>query len=201
MLVPVFCSSYFPSIEYLQSCLQFAEIQLECFENYPKQTLRNRCFILSPNGVQCLTVPVQHNGGNKILMKDVKINYEEEWQRQHWRSLEAAYNRSAFFEFYRDDLETIFFRRYDFLIDLNENLFLWMMKKLKHNIIIKRTEMFTDESSFQFLSERKNNAISSVSQKTKPYLQVFAYKFGFAENLSGLDLLFNTGNASIEHLK
>lgn len=201
MLSPVFCTSYFPSIEYLQGCLQFQQIEIEYWENYPKQTLRNRCFIISPNGVQCLTVPVKHTSGVKILMKDVKISYDAPWQRQHWRSLEAAYNRSAFFEFYRDELEKKLFAQHTFLVDLNESLFLWLMQKLKHSITNRHTETFIEASSFQFLSDKKYNAVQSSSPKSKSYPQVFAYKFGFVQNLSALDLIFNTGNSAAVYLK
>ena len=201
MSIPVFCTSYFPSIEYLQYCFQYEEIQIEHFECYQKQSLRNRCFILSPNGIQCLTVPVQHIGGKKILIKDVKISYDESWQQQHWRTLEAAYNRSAFFEFYRDELEKLFFYHHHYLIDLNQSLFLWMMQKLKHSITIHRTETFIEDQSFQYLTNKKNNVADSSSPKQKPYPQVFASKFGFIQNLSGLDVLFNTGNAASAYLK
>jgi len=192
MSTPIFCTSYFPSIEYLHCCTQFQQIEIEQWEQYPKQTVRNRCFILSPNGVQCLTVPVKHKSGSKTLIKDIKISYDEKWQQQHWRSLEAAYNRSAFFEFYKDDLSIVFLKQHEFLIDLNDDIFHWMMKKFKHSITIKRTESFNLNSSFQNLSNRKNNFLSLTSPKAKPYPQVFTNKFGFVENLSGLDWLFNT---------
>ena len=192
MTAPIFSTSYFPSIEYLKTCLQFDHIQIEQHENYPKQTLRNRCFILSPNGVQCLTVPVQHSGGKKILTRDVKISYEADWQQQHWRSLEAAYNRSAYFEFYKDDLEKKLFYHHHYLIDLNQSLFLWMMQKLKHSITIQLTDTYMEKSSFQTLINKNNKAAGLSPPNQKPYPQVFASKFGFVPNLSGLDWLFNT---------
>lgn len=201
MTNPIVCTCYFPSIQYLQTCFQFNSIQIEQHENYPKQTLRNRCFILSPNGVQCLTVPVQHASREKTLTKDVKISYDATWQRQHWRSLEAAYNRSAFFEFYKDELSKIFLKHHTYLIDLNESLLIWMTQKLKRTIKIHRTGKFMEESSFQFLSDKKNNTKALAEPIIKSYPQVFATKYGFVPNLSGIDLIFNTGNAASSYLK
>lgn len=200
MSPPVFSTSYFPSIEYLQACFQFEEIQIEHHEYYQKQTLRNRCFILSPNGVQCLTVPVQHTGRKKILIKDVKISYDEHWQRQHWRSLETAYNRSAFFEFYKDELENILMKKNKFLVDLNEKLLLWMMQKLKYHLSINHTNSFIEENLFQYLSDKKNNLVSDSKRELKSYPQVFTSKFGFVPNLSAIDLLFNMGTVAAKFI-
>ncbi len=196
--LPIFPTVYFPSIEYLYHLLQFEKIQIDQHENYQKQTLRNRCYILSPNGIQCLIVPVKHTG-EKMLVKDVKISYDEGWQQQHWRSLEAAYNRSAFFEFYKDELNIILFKKQEFLFDLNEAIFLWVLQKLKSTTISSRSEIYLEEKSFQFLSNKKNTEVSSPIN-LKSYPQVFSSKFGFTKNLSGIDLLFNTGNTARDYL-
>lgn len=188
---PVFSTAYFPPIDYLQQALRHREIFIDQYENYQKQTLRNRCFILSPNGVQMLSVPVQHTGGKKAIIKDIKIEYDQSWQQQHWRSLTTAYNRSAFFEFYSDELKSLFFKRELFLIDLNEKLFSWMIEKLKLSLIVKKTETFTGKESFQSLSDKRNADVNRY--RIKPYPQVFNYKFGFVPNLSAIDLLFNKG--------
>jgi hypothetical protein len=73
-----------------------------------------------------------------------------------------------------------------------------MMQKLRHNISIRPTETFTEEPSFQYLV---NNEEIDLSLKQKPYPQVFASKFGFVPNMSGIDLLCNMGNAAREYLR
>ena len=66
-----------------------------------------------------LIVPVQHNKSIKQKTKDIKIDYKDNWQQLHLRTLTTAYNSSPFFEFYIDDLLPIFEKRPTFLLDLN----------------------------------------------------------------------------------
>ena len=51
-------TAYFPPIAYF-SCLKKAEVTyIEQYENFGKQSYRNRCEIMTANGVIALTVPV-----------------------------------------------------------------------------------------------------------------------------------------------
>ena len=63
-----------------------------------------------------------HAKGEKIPIRDVRIDYSEPWVRLHERAMTAAYNHSAFFEYYRDDLFRILEGQETFLFDLNWKL-------------------------------------------------------------------------------
>jgi hypothetical protein len=51
---------YLPSIEYMALIYAASEVQFEVYENFPKQTFRNRTRILGANGVETLTIPIKH---------------------------------------------------------------------------------------------------------------------------------------------
>ena len=82
--------TYFPSISQFAAMVQADSITLEMEDNFQKQTNRNRMYIYSPNGIQMLNIPVKHSKENHQKTKDVKIEDAFDWQKQHFKSLEAA---------------------------------------------------------------------------------------------------------------
>jgi len=200
-MIRLFPSSYLPSIIYFSRALTGDGIEIDQHEHFIRQTLRNRCLIAGPNGIQKLVIPVQHSKEPVIKLKDVRISNEQSWQRQHWRSLCAAYNRSAFFEYYQDDFYPFYHTTFNFLIDFNNELFNLVMQCLgkKHSVIY--TEKYYPENDYviqdyRYLSDQER----VVGFPQKPYPQVFSGKFGFIPGLSIADLLFNTGKASVTYL-
>lgn len=82
---------------------QSRHIIIEQFENFGKQSYRNRCEIMTANGTISLTVPVV-KANSKTLTKDLKIMYATPWQKLHLRSIESAYKNSPYYEYYIDEL-------------------------------------------------------------------------------------------------
>ena len=91
--------TYFPSISHFAVMAQSENITFEMEDNFQKQTNRNRTYIYSPNGIQLLNIPVKHSKTLHQKTKDVLIENEFDWQKQHFKSLEAGYRSSPFFEF------------------------------------------------------------------------------------------------------
>lgn len=194
-----FPSCYLPSVEYIIHLHKFKNVSIDKKELYRKQTVRNRCFILSPNGIQCLSVPVIYHSTRKQSTGEIKISYAEPWQKIHWRAIQSAYGRAAYFEFYADELVSFYNQQYEYLHELNSELLHFILKKIKSTVTIQ-PEITSDKEDVTSLANLKNNSkISAVA--LKPYHQVFESKFGFTENLSGLDLLFNTGNRALDYLE
>lgn len=203
MAKAIFSTAYLPSIEYISALLKFYNVEIEQWENYQKQTLRNRFHILSANGIQTLCIPIIHEQKLKILTKDLKICYDEPWQRIHWLALQSAYNKSPFFEFYKDDFEKIIFSNRSFLLDLNTELLKLILKILSAETEINNTSTFEKkypENDFRFLSNTKTTLNLKPGTFNPSYPQVFSYKFGFTPNLSIVDLIFNEGKASVNYL-
>ena len=100
--------TYFPSISHYIAMLQADLVTLEMEDNFQKQTNRNRMYIYSPNGVQLLNIPVKHSIDKHQKYKDVRIENDFGWQKNHFKSLEAAYRTSPFFEYFEDDFRPLF---------------------------------------------------------------------------------------------
>lgn len=196
----------FPPVQYFSKLVQFENIYLEQFENFTKQTYRNRYEILGANGVIPLIVPVVKGRGRKIKIRDLKISYDTDWQRNHWRTIFSAYNSSPFFEFYRDDIQPFFEKPWKFLFDFNLEILETLCDLLELELALVLTEDFekVPEGTTNFrdaISPKKHRTEKDSLFTPLPYTQVFHEKFGFVPNLSILDLLFNEGPNSLNVLE
>ncbi len=201
MQVALFATAYFPSVEYVHYLLQFEKIVIEGQEYFPKQTNRNRCHLLGPNGVQSIFIPLVQTHA-KTLSEAIEIDFSVDWKTQHWRSIETAYNRSAFFEFYKDELGELFFRKEVGLLKFNLSLLEFVLGKLKQQRQFEFSTFFEDktENDWRKLSDKKNNGLVLDNTVLKKYPQVFSYKYAFTQNLSVLDLLFSAGRDAVSYL-
>ncbi len=192
-ILPLF---YAGSIGYFKELLApNAEILIEKQENFPKQTHRNRMFIYGANGKLDLIIPVQKGRGEHTLYKDVKISYDNPWQRVHWLSLTSAYRRSAYFEFYEDAFAPFYNQKINFLFDFNEQMLHTILKCLKIDMQYGYTTDYQKFYSESVIDFRLYNPYRTVLSQTS-YYQIFADKHGFLPNLSVLDALFNLGPAT-----
>ena len=195
----LFIPTYFSPISQYQALLNSNSITFEVEDNYQKQTYRNRCYIYGANGKQLLNIPVTiPKSSKKTKSKDILVE-NANWQKQHYKSLEAAYNHSPFFEFYKDDLRKIFSKKYTYLLDVNLDSFKFIMDALElfKEYTLSKTYEETKLNDFRNLADSKKKVeISSI-----PYIQMFDKKFGFLKNLSILDLLFMEGPNSINFLE
>lgn len=183
-------TAYLPPVSWFAGLLSGEPILIEQYENYRKQTIRNRCTIDSPNGPLNLTIPVDKSNfgaGGKCLMRDVRISDHQNWRHQHWAALESSYYNSPFFEYLQDDLLHIYNKEWTYLMDFNEA----MIQKCCELIDIHPQMSRTTE----FIPQAKGDL--SGGSVVPSYYQVFAHKHGFIPNLSIIDLIFNMGPESI----
>jgi hypothetical protein len=191
---------YFGSIAYWLGIIQSDKLWFEVCDNYQKQTLRNRCIILGANGSLSLSIPVKYSQNNRQLYRDVRIAYDSDWQQLHLKSLASAYQMSPFYEYYIAEIEALFLKQWEYLIEFNFASLKTLANCLELPMNYQKTKVFALDydhgMDLRSLSEKK--ATSPV--KLKPYTQVFSQKFGFVSNLSILDLLFNEGPNSENYL-
>lgn len=192
--------TYFPSISHFAVMAQSETITFEMEDNFQKQTNRNRTYIYSPNGIQLLNIPVKHSKTAHQKTKDILIENEFDWQKQHFKSLEAAYRSSPFFEYFEDDIVPIFEKKHAFLMDLNFEVLDTVTKCLRMKLEFGKTaEYFHEVSDFADFRHLANGKKDNNSFEKYP--QVFDDKHGFINNLSVLDLLFNEGKFAMDYLK
>ncbi|MBR1872969.1 MAG: WbqC family protein [Bacteroidales bacterium] len=183
-----------PSVVYLEAC-----------ENYQKQSWRNRCRIYGASGPENLNVPVVHEGGTfKLPITQIRVDYTEPWVVRTERAIASAYESSAFFEYYRDDIFAILDSRPETLWDLDLTLIRYFLAKTGISADLRPTTEYLRpgaEDLREAIHPKRPDTVLRDLGLEKPYFQVFARKYGFIPNLSIMDLLFNEGPSSILYLK
>jgi hypothetical protein len=192
--------TYFPSISHYIAMIQADEIVFEVDDNFQKQTNRNRMYIYGANGLHLLNISVKHSIEKNQKYKDVIIDKTSEWQKNHLKSLEAAYKNSPFFEYFIDDILPIYQKKHKFLIDLDFETFEIVNSCLGIDLPFSKTieylHTLENENDLRYLVNGKKDTTQLES-----YTQVFNDKHGFINNLSILDLLFNEGRYAVDYLK
>lgn len=182
------------------------EIFIEACENFQRQTCRNRAAVMTAGGVRALTVPVVWRHHEKMPVRDVRIDHTLPWQREHLRTLKAAYASAPYFDHYFGVLEPFYSaaRRPEFLFDLNAALTEVLLKMLKLPGGLKFSETYTPAATLQAGEDLRGrisrkpelHATEDPSFRAPHYWQVFADRQPFAPNLSVVDLLFCEGPGS-----
>jgi hypothetical protein len=186
----VFPTAYFGSIAYFRELIRTQKVQIEAQEHFVKQTIRTRCDIQVSNGLRHLSVPISKKNGNKTVMKDIEISYTDNWQNDHWRTIESAYASSPFFEHYCDEVKQLIFSGEKNLLRLNRRITEKVLEWLSiENLKVEYTKEFSLPSAgSDFRHFPFDDRLS-----TRKYHQVFEVENGFIPNLSILDLIMNEG--------
>jgi hypothetical protein len=197
----VLTSAYLGPVEYFTWLAQADQVLLENDEHYTKQTYRNRCRILTANGMLDLVIPVIKVNGNHTKIRDVKISYSEKWQLNHWRAIQAAYSHAPYFLYYSDALFPFYRKKTDTLFELN----LQMIEVINDLLGIKPAIRFTE--NYRTSYDKTIDLRETIHPKKKSsltfteYTQVFSDRMKFMPNLSIIDLLFNQGPEAKDYLQ
>ncbi len=190
---PIVSTAAFPPVSWFMAIRDTRAFYLEACENYQRQSYRNRYRIVGPNGIQTLSIPVQQLHGHKIPIREVRIDYRENWQQTHWRSITTAYRNSPYFLYLGDEFQPFFTRKTEFLFDWNLQIMETIFRVLKWKKDILLTPVFQpitqDPSDFRDKIHPKLPCPVSVPE----YYQVFQERHGFIPDVSVLDLLFCAG--------
>ena len=183
-----------PSIVYIEAC-----------ENYQKQSWRNRCRILAADGPAYLNFPIVHEGSHELPITEIKVDYSTPWVLKTKRAIASAYESSAFFDYYKDDLFSILDSHPETLFELDMRIIRFFLDKTGIAADLRLTDTFQPSSGVddyrEVLHPKRPNTVLKDLGLEKPYFQVFARKYGFTSDLSIMDLLFNEGPDSICYLK
>ena len=196
-------SAYLAPVEYYTKLFRYDKVYVEQYDNYMKQTFRNRCTLAAANGPLALSIPTVRPESLKCPMRDIRISDHGNWRHLHWNAIESAYKNSPFFDYYQDDFRPFYEKKIEFLYDFNEQLCALVCELADLHPRIFRTsefkqDFFAGESDFrEVIHPKRDYREADAEFVPKPYYQVFESKFGFLPNLSIIDLLFNMGPESL----
>src|SRR5258708_20288731 len=131
---------YFPPVTFFVTLYKETYVYLDVYEIYRKMSFRNRCLIAGAQGIVSLSVPLKQGRNQQLPMNEVLISDAENWRSRHFKSIQSAYNRSPFFEYYQDELASLFQIRFERLGEWNLHCLNWVKEKLECPAEIRFTE-------------------------------------------------------------
>lgn len=192
--------SVFPSISHFVILSQAQHWVFEAHGHYQKQTNRSRMYIYSPNGLQRLQIPIKHGRSGHQPCKEVQLEPAFDWQKNHFKSLEAAYRSTPYFEFFEDYFAPIYHKKFTFLWDLQLESMQIACQCL--GLPFAYTETADYEHHWAEGADYRHLVAGKKDHNTyAPYLQIFQDKHGFINNLSIVDLLCHEGRHALDYLK
>lgn len=223
MIVAVHQPQYFPWLGYFDKILQADIFVLLDTVQFKKNEWQNRNRIKTSQGWQWLTVPVQHQFGQRI--HNVKICTNQNWRTKHLNALKTNYSNAAFFDRFWPEFEEIFTVNWENLSALNIFIIKKLLKLLNITTevhiasqlpdlpdtpdgrLIKIVEYFEADTylagqggkSYMDLTKYKKSKMEVLFQDYSH--PVYSQLFGnFEPYMSVLDLLFNCGDESLDIL-
>jgi len=195
---------------------------------FSKKDFLNRNRIRTNSSIQgwdWLTVPVLMSGKGYQKINEIEIDNSTPWARKHWQLIYFNYKKTPFFDRYSSFFEELYSKKWQKLIDLNENIIYYIKKELgietpiikssqydfkrgKNDLIIELCKKFkadtylsgTGGKNYMDLELFKRNNLKHIFSDFKH--PVYPQRFQpFVENLSAIDLLFNCGPKSLEIIK
>ena len=167
-------------------------------EHFQKMTERNKYHISGANNSNKLSVPLVNGRDQRAPMCEIRIQNEERWQVQHWRTIVSVYRRTPFFEHYEDSLRPLFEEEFTHLVHFNKAAMQWVKRQLRLKFEEQEADVFVKEYRQEITDIR---FIKPDPRELPRYHQIFEDRIGFLPDLSILDLLFSKGPAAAEYLR
>lgn len=189
----------FPNIYWWSYAFNADTILLDQAEHFEKMSLRNRYLVSGSGGLNTLSIPIAEGRQQRKPMNEVKIDYKSDWQKKHWRTLQTVYNRSPYFEFFNQDIQSLYLQKFDMLIDFNEASIHLMAQLLNIKLNLNKTGFYQKnypEIITDIRGDFRSNQYNLYPEEYPVYHQIFEDRLGFLPNLSILDLLFAEGKNS-----
>ena len=188
----VFSPAYYAGIDYYATLVKYGKAVIDCGSKFDKRLkTTHRTTIADVNRELNLTVPIE----KPVTMtgakwNDINISRHGEWWHVHRVSIESAYGRTPYFEFYADRFAKFWDKdvvsRFSKLTELD--------KAINETIC----DILGIDTEISYSSENRGNITDYSGKKLPqlspvPYYQVRQAEFGFIPHLSILDLIFNMG--------
>lgn len=181
-------SLFAPRISYVRLLLRHPDAVIYVGEQYTKQTLRNRTYLLTPQGVTAFTIPVAKIGYPSPPTSEVFVAEHDRWRHRLEEALRSTYRSTPFWQFYEEEVMRLCrFGQGGRLVDLNWEWLHFILSEWR----IPDPVMTENGEGLDFHSEVAQSG--ETSPRYPRYWQVFEETTGFVSNLSALDLLFHLG--------
>lgn len=193
---------YWPNAQFMSKFAVYDEVVIEQHEHYQKRSFRNKCQVLGPNGAVTLSVPLLKGKHQQMPVREVEISYARPWYATHWHTIETAYGSAPYFAHYAGNVREVLYQRHQTLFVLN----MACLDVVRKILDLPEVAMSEDYTFNPIARDLRNvillkNPLPDDTFAPEPYVQVFADRFAFVENLSILDVLFCLGPEAVAYLK
>lgn len=222
--VAIIQSNYIPWKGYFDVIASVDEFIVYDDVQFTKNDWRNRNKIKTPKGIEWITIPVGQDIGRCI--RDVKL-INNRWQIKHWKTLESNYGKAKYFNEIARVLKPLYLdNNYATLSEVNISFiraickYLQIKTKISNSvdykliegknerlvdlcIQAKATEYVSGPAAKDYLNEElfKLNGIDLSWADYSGYSEYDQLWGEFKHEVSILDLLFNCGQTSSNHMK
>lgn len=191
-----------PPVSVFCEMIRSETIVIEKHDNYQKRTYRNRFMIATPKGRHLLSVPLK-KGKNSLKFTEVRISYDDLWVTSFSNTLKTNYGSAPFFHYYFEAISRIFNKKPAFLTDLNDELRNFIFTSLGIDIPVIYTSGYQKSYGLE-IKDLRNKYLpvkfETGVQLSSTYNQVYENLTGFIQDVSIIDLLFNTGKFGLNYL-
>lgn len=187
----VFAPQYYGSVRYYAMLAAYRKAVIDSNLRYDKRFKSvHRCTIVDTRAELTLTVPVSHRpaADGHRCWRQMNVSAHGQWWSDHRVSLESAYGRTPFFEFYIDRFMPWLRYSDTSIVDFDLGL-----DEVVRRMLGLETEISysTDDVDMDKADDHRSNIFPAV--RDVEYYQVRADRLGFHQGLSILDLIFNMG--------
>jgi len=190
----------FPPVSWWKAAIKAKTIWLDPFEHFQKMSYRNRYYLAGKEGKAMLSLPLQKGRNQHLAMQEMQLSYAENWQKNHWRTLQTLLGNSPFFEYIDYQLFPFFDTKETSLYDWNKASIDWANQFLGHPVVIRETGNYIENTGGNLTDLRALIHPKSEPGPQKEYYQVFKNDAGFIPDCSILDLICCEGKNALNIL-
>ncbi|MDE5608280.1 MAG: WbqC family protein [Muribaculaceae bacterium] len=197
---------YFGSIGWYAALAASEYAIVDFTSRYDKRRkLTHRTTIADVNGPLDLTVPISRppltDPGRPLTWSDMLVSTHDQWWNIHRVTLESAYGRTPFFEFYIDRflpaLTAGVVDRFPTLRELDT----FIDRQIRSILGLPECQAVSRPIGSVIDLRRQEPMPLRAGTEWPPYYQVRAARHGFLPGLSIMDLIFNVGPESPLYLR